>query len=664
MANDMFDTTTHTSGSSDTDSVAGIGNATTIRNGVPSSSSAYKNNTTTTTTTIPTKRRRNHPSSSNTSRSHSKNHRRSKSSASSRSGMKTNTIVGIVFLWGLVVFLYRYYHQHNHHMQLRWKETLLNRAKHILAQRRQQQPNTKNNHVEKDEEGTTTGGRKSDDGNQQQQEEEDEEGNVEKTKKKDSTSEGRESQQRYLNKRQQEEAETDKLRQLFLDLDRDMRENTHGGIRWTPDHLLRELPGQKPNLLLAQSDTVGSIRKKLKKNFKTAGFDFGIKRKNDPPMAWEGEWNLLPNDVKNQGPKVDYTKHNYTYPTIQSPPLEGYPELEPMGDLLARWPQDAVDDPPSPIVEKLMRFDYSDPHQREMAEVYRNAELPFKVYNIPEVTAAATKWTDEYVSAHFDGKSSFFSPENLSHGMCQESHDNFFAFFTPMGWQMSKMGPPPFRNNDWTFRKWSTHATYADATRLSFDQPHFYWQAGVPREERYASPTEWGFISRDLPMFSDTKANFFQFRPEEQKGIQCRFGERGVTAATHYDSGRNMIAMVQGAKRYILSPPRECHKLGIVTAKANTLYRHSLLNFGHIYYLDTEEGKNMPAQERGWLEQSQTALAIDTVLKAGEVLYVPSHWFHYITSLQKSAQCNVRSGIDVVGTRKFGGAQDVADCVA
>jgi hypothetical protein len=48
---------------------------------------------------------------------------------------------------------------------------------------------------------------------------------------------------------------------------------------------------------------------------------------------------------------------------------------------------------------------------------------------------------------------------------------------------------------------------------------------------------------------------FFAFEPESQKGIQCRFGEQGVMAATHYDTGRNIVAMVTGAKRYILSPP-------------------------------------------------------------------------------------------------------------
>ncbi len=37
--------------------------------------------------------------------------------------------------------------------------------------------------------------------------------------------------------------------------------------------------------------------------------------------------------------------------------------------------------------------------------------------------------------------------------------------------------------------------------------------------------------------------------------------------------------------------------------------------------------------------------AIDTVLKPGEVLYVPSIWHHYIVSLTKNFQCNVRSGM-------------------
>jgi hypothetical protein len=44
------------------------------------------------------------------------------------------------------------------------------------------------------------------------------------------------------------------------------------------------------------------------------------------------------------------------------------------------------------------------------------------------------------------------------------------------------------------------------------------------------------------------------------------------------------------------------------------------------------------------------------------VLYLPSHWFHYIVSLQKSGQCNVRSGTHVEGRPEFGGMKDIERC--
>jgi len=70
----------------------------------------------------------------------------------------------------------------------------------------------------------------------------------------------------------------------------------------------------------------------------------------------------------------------------------------------------------------------------------------------------------------------------------------------------------------------------------------------------------------------------------------------------------------------------------------------------------------MSDREREWLRIAGSAQTLSTVLKAGEVLYVPSHWFHYIVSLQKSAQCNTRSGIHEDGNRNFGGMRDVRQC--
>lgn len=88
------------------------------------------------------------------------------------------------------------------------------------------------------------------------------------------------------------------------------------------------------------------------------------------------------------------------------------------------------------------------------------------------------------------------------------------------------------------------------------------------------------------------------------------------------------------------------------------MFRHSMLNFGHINLMQEPE---MPQDERDWLEEAGDAMSLETVLKAGEVLYIPSHWFHYINSLQKSAQCNVRSGVDIEGDAVFGGQLDVTE---
>lgn len=416
----------------------------------------------------------------------------------------------------------------------------------------------------------------------------------------------------------------------------------------------------------------------------------GIRKKTDFKIQYgkfKLDWETLAEQAGDKPPILDYTGIDYDYPEIIPIPPRGdagegnggpYPPLEPMETLFEKWPQDNIDSPPEPFEEKLQHFNFNNPVHMEAAARYRDLEFPFKVYNIPEIDEAGDKWTDEYLSYHFDrftgsvrGKYGVKAAEEKfgsnppSSGRAQYSVDSFFAFFVGRNWNANKMGPPPTKDTDMTFAKWAKHARYADAVGLATNQVHYYYQAGVPAVEKETPKSTWTMIGADLPSFSVTKPNFFSFHPEEQKGIQCRFGERGVTAATHYDGGRNMVAMITGAKRYILSPPTECSKLGIVDKRKHPSFRHSMLNFGHISHLDKtdDEVADMPEIEREWLNRSKTALAVDTVLKAGEVLYIPSNWFHYIVSLQKSAQCNVRSGKNFKGSPEFGGVRDVETCV-
>ena len=457
-------------------------------------------------------------------------------------------------------------------------------------------------------------------------------------------------------------------------LDAEIRNNQAGGIRWIRPYLLPPLSGTHP----PPTDS------KQRLDTSTRNLFFKVKRSGQR-FAWEKEWEEMQqkyaNDPDKLKPAVDYTdKTKYVYPKIapEPPPSNQYPILKPLKQLLEDWPQD--EDKEGMIHETLMHFNYSDPAERAMAMTFRDKEVPFKFVDVPELDAATKKWTDEYVSRHFGvrnppllGNLLSGNGANNDHmpsasGLAQESPNNYFAFFSAPQWDVMSMGLPPVRNNDWDFAKFAEHAKYADAKRLPFDQPHFYWQSGVDREERYRPESQWTFISRDLPSFSSPKETFFVFHPELQKGIQCRFGERGVVAATHYDGGRNHVGMITGAKRYILSPPRECSKLGIFTHRRSPIYRHSLLNFAHIRFLnandidDTKMNGGMSDEERAWLERAGQADSLETVLKAGEVLYIPSHWFHYIVSLQKSAQCNVRAGIDEDGHPTFGNGETVEQC--
>ena len=119
---------------------------------------------------------------------------------------------------------------------------------------------------------------------------------------------------------------------------------------------------------------------------------------------------------------------------------------------------------------------------------------------------------------------------------------------------------------------------------------------------------------------------------------------RGVSAAAHYDAGRNMIAVLRGTRRYILTPPKTCGHLSIIKDKKHPSFRHSVLDWSSI-----------PQAESSNFADVQ---AIDTILHSGEVLYVPSYWFHYVISLEYSAQCNSRHGPPESGL----GQKEVVSC--
>jgi len=94
-------------------------------------------------------------------------------------------------------------------------------------------------------------------------------------------------------------------------------------------------------------------------------------------------------------------KTKITYPTVQALNTNTYPKYEHFEHVIERWnPDDA--ELPATFTETLQHFDYSEPAQRKMALAYRNAELPFKIYNVPEVDAVSLRWTDDYLEDVLD----------------------------------------------------------------------------------------------------------------------------------------------------------------------------------------------------------------------------------------------------------------------
>ena len=245
---------------------------------------------------------------------------------------------------------------------------------------------------------------------------------------------------------------------------------------------------------------------------------------------------------------------NIIYPEIIPAPTESYPPYSDLLQLVTNWNPDDPDVPKT-FEETLQHFDYSDPEQRAMAEKYRNAELPFKVYNVPDIDQVSELWSLSYLKKKMKTKL-----------RVERSEDNHFMYFKvgrhhPDGWE------PPQTVTTSSFDQWLEKAMRADKEQWDSEQEHFYLTIGTTNRR------EKSFWNKDLAIFSTEKNNFFITRVERNKGIQCRFGMRGVIAESHYDAGRNMVAMLKGAKRYVLSPPEACPYLGIISNTKHPSYR-------------------------------------------------------------------------------------------
>ncbi|KAF1795670.1 hypothetical protein GQ600_14562 [Phytophthora cactorum] len=279
---------------------------------------------------------------------------------------------------------------------------------------------------------------------------------------------------------------------------------------------------------------------------------------------------------------------------------KAYPQLFPSAALFDNWkPENTAQVPPA-IFDSICNFNVSDPYEFRLAQMFREMEVPFVAYGIPELTAATERWTDEYLTAKLSRKASY---------KVHVANDSHFMYYLKSKQLAGE--------KDTYESRWMTYPQFVKAINdvkslEEAGEPHEYYYFMLKKNDfsRQASfiYDELQFLNPTLTEHDSRFGDLFirDATVAKERGMRCRLGMRGL--------------MIQGQSA-----------------------RHTSFNWSDTSAL-SEDARKCPAAE--------------VALTAGEVLYLPSYWYHHIVSLDTSIQCNLRSGFAIRDDTK----QFLTDC--
>lgn len=303
--------------------------------------------------------------------------------------------------------------------------------------------------------------------------------------------------------------------------------------------------------------------------------------------------------------------------------LEGYPIAWSILDVLKNWNPDDTEIPDK-IYQGLCSIDWSDPTQRKIAVHYRTNELPFLVKNHPVIGRAADRWSDYDYMYEKLGDSEYRNEHATGNQLMYWKLRG--ARKKPPDWK------PPTNDVNLAFPDWYKKAQEIEAhPETSATAEHFYLRLNGGKSGRTTrGQNEW--LYDELTFFDpDVQNDILMVQPEAARGINCRLGSRGIIAALHYDESRNFILILKGQKRYILGHPDQCINMELYP-QGHPSARHSSINW---------------SDPKSWMNGGthfRNGMVNEVVLDAGDGLYLPTYWFHFIVSLSLNYQCNARSG--------------------
>eukprot|EP01038_Epipyxis_sp_PR26KG_P007811 gene7811-10609_t len=343
---------------------------------------------------------------------------------------------------------------------------------------------------------------------------------------------------------------------------------------------------------------------------------------NSSELVDDSEIDLLPNHSSFKEhdfvPWAPFANHHNSrrIEAVHCPmiPEPGYPKAFSMLDMVNNWNTDNTEIPPVHY-DALCHFNYRNQTQLEQVYAYRAAEVPFVVYNIPELDEVVRKWNDLDYLSKLLGKKPYRTETSIS---------NHFMYWRNAGGSFlrtseGKKWKPPTDVKEVRFEDWIELAVKGQNKTLE-SRTHQYF--------RVSSDAGNPWLFNELPFFKPKKSMMI-VNPRDQRGIHCRFGMRSVIAEAHFDGSRNAVVMLGGLRRWILTHPDQCVNMHMLPQN-HPSGRHSAVDWSNP---DIEKYPNFAK-----------VVGNEVILQPGDYLYVPTYWIHYIVSLNVNFQCNTRSG--------------------
>ena len=196
-----------------------------------------------------------------------------------------------------------------------------------------------------------------------------------------------------------------------------------------------------------------------------------------------------------------------------------------MLDIVNNWNTDSTEIPPFHY-DSICHFDYQNATQLGYAMTYRSKEVPFIMFNIPEVDETVKRWNNIDYLSKLLGKKSYRT---------ETSKDNHFMYWR--GGSRSMFG-----SGNWKPPTDVTYRNFEDWLELAVKGQNKTLDHRVHEYFRVSSDAGNHFLFNELPYFKPKKSIFI-VEPSEQRGIHCRFGMRSVIAEAHFDGSRNAVVM-------------------------------------------------------------------------------------------------------------------------